>query len=84
MDGEVTVHLVDEIGTVGGSLIPACEQEMDAREGFIAVETAEGQVLMEHPLSSEVVRVRVWVSDLEEPEDVVVELLIPGPAASGT
>ncbi len=71
-DDEVTVVLSDE-AIDDEQLSLACETAMDGGVGFIAVETVLGETVLRRSVPTGAMRVRVWASNLIEPDLVVVE-----------
>ncbi len=73
-DDEVAVSLTDErLADVQLSI--AIEADLDTSAGFVAVETVLGDRLLEMPTASPQSSVRVWASNLVEPDRLIIEVL---------
>lgn len=73
-DDEVTVVITDG-RAAGDDLSLADDVEMDTSAGFIGVETVQGERLLTLPVTGSRRAVRVWASNLVEPDRVFIEVL---------
>jgi hypothetical protein len=72
-DRDVEVVLTDEqVATEG--MILASESEMSADIGRVDVETSEGSNILSLAVAVPLLRVKIWVSDLEEPDLVLISV----------
>jgi hypothetical protein len=74
LDGETEVRMID-YAPHDQSLGLALDCVLRSNEGFLAVRTTDGRELLRQGVTSASQRVRIWVSDSSEPDEIVLELV---------